>query len=56
MREHFARLAEAADAPDPADFAKTALLLYEGVTVSASMDVPDAARQARKAAEVLLKT
>lgn len=55
VREHFARLAEAAGAPDPADFAKTALLLYEGVTVAASKDLPDAARQARRAAEVLLK-
>lgn len=54
MRDHFTRLAAEAGAADPADFARSALLLYEGVTVAASMNVPDAAQQARKAAQALL--
>ncbi|MER5391147.1 TetR/AcrR family transcriptional regulator [Saccharopolyspora sp. NPDC002686] len=54
MRDYFEELAVAADVAEPAEFADSALLLYEGATVVASADVPGAVRQARRTAEVLL--
>lgn len=54
MLDYFAELAEAAGLQDPEDYARTALLLYEGVTVATSAKIADATQQARKAAAVLL--
>ncbi|GAA2801224.1 TetR/AcrR family transcriptional regulator [Saccharopolyspora taberi] len=54
MRDYFADLAREAGVADPEDFAKSALLLYEGVTVAASAGIDGAAAQARKAAAALL--
>jgi AcrR family transcriptional regulator len=55
MREYFEALAAKAGVADPADFADSALLLYEGATVAASADIAGAVRQARKTAAILLK-
>ncbi|MFI0466318.1 TetR/AcrR family transcriptional regulator [Saccharopolyspora sp. 5N102] len=55
MREYFEQLAAAAELADPADFADSALLLYEGATVAASAGFDGAVRQARRTAEILLR-
>ncbi|GAA0522301.1 TetR family transcriptional regulator [Saccharopolyspora subtropica] len=55
MRELFEKLAGEAGIADPANFAASALLLYEGATVAASAGVSGAVRQARRTAEILLK-
>jgi AcrR family transcriptional regulator len=55
MLDYFTELAEEAGAADPGDLAKSALLLYEGVTVATSTNIPDAAHQARKVAAILLR-
>lgn len=55
MRQYFEELAAAAGLADPADFADSALLLYEGATVAASAGFPDAVRKARRTAEILLR-
>ncbi|MDA3649502.1 TetR/AcrR family transcriptional regulator [Saccharopolyspora indica] len=54
MRDYFEELAAAAGVAEPARFADSALLLYEGATVVASTDVPGAVEHARRTAEVLL--
>ncbi len=54
MREYLKNLATEAGVADPADFADSALLLFEGATVAASADIAGAVRQARKTAARLL--
>ncbi|MGP4017420.1 TetR/AcrR family transcriptional regulator [Saccharopolyspora sp. 5N708] len=54
MREYFEQLAAAAGVGNAADFADSALLLYEGATVAASADITGAAQQARNTAAALL--
>lgn len=54
MRDYFEELASATGIAEPAQFADSALLLYEGATVVASTDIPGAVGHARRTAEVLL--
>ncbi|QUH01402.1 TetR/AcrR family transcriptional regulator [Saccharopolyspora erythraea] len=55
MRDYFAELAAKAGAGDPDDFAKSALLLYEGVTVAESAGIGGTTDQAKKVAAALLR-
>ncbi|MER7078376.1 transcriptional regulator, TetR family [Saccharopolyspora kobensis] len=54
MRDYFEELATLAEVAEPAQFADSALLLYEGATIVASADIPGAVEHARRTAEVLL--
>jgi AcrR family transcriptional regulator len=54
MRDFFENLAREADLPHPTEVADSALLLYEGATVAASAEIPDAVGKARRTLAALI--